>query len=180
MEADVSLLIGAAKDGKLQHAHFFNGGMLHGELLLLTAYAIAEVCGPKLAGLERLQSIFCHHKLTWSQIEPWLRPPCSFAGAFSQVCCCWQPVCPDPRRLLRWQRCWSSSTADPCWPAECFQYTHLRQLLSCIHRYVVSLELVLNQLSVIAHHSVSAKQASSSTNCCRRAVDILTLLLSWL
>ena len=43
MEADVSSLIGAAKDGKLKFAHFFNTGMLHGELLLVTAYPIAEV-----------------------------------------------------------------------------------------------------------------------------------------
>ena len=43
MEADVSILVSAAKDGKLANAHFFQGGMLHGELLLLTAYPIAEV-----------------------------------------------------------------------------------------------------------------------------------------
>lgn len=43
MEADVSRLIGAAKDGKLKHSHFYNAGMLHGELLLVTAYPIAEV-----------------------------------------------------------------------------------------------------------------------------------------
>ena len=43
MEADVSILVSAAKDGKLANAHFFQGGMLHGELLLLTVYPIAEV-----------------------------------------------------------------------------------------------------------------------------------------
>lgn len=48
MEADISILISSAKDGKLQHAHFFNGGMLRGELLLLTAYRIAEVCTYKI------------------------------------------------------------------------------------------------------------------------------------
>ena len=43
MEADVLRLIGAAKNGKLKYAHFYDAGMLHGELLLVTAYPIAEV-----------------------------------------------------------------------------------------------------------------------------------------
>ena len=43
MEADAARLISAAKDGKLKHAHFYNGGMLRGELLLITAYPIVEV-----------------------------------------------------------------------------------------------------------------------------------------
>ena len=43
IEADAARLISAAKDGKLKHAHFYNAGMLRGELLLITAYPIVEV-----------------------------------------------------------------------------------------------------------------------------------------
>ena len=43
MEEDVSQLIGAAKHGRLKHSLFYNAGMLHGELLLVTAYPITEV-----------------------------------------------------------------------------------------------------------------------------------------
>ena len=41
--ADVSQLSDSAKAGKLKHSHFFHGGMLQGELLLLSAYSIYEV-----------------------------------------------------------------------------------------------------------------------------------------
>lgn len=41
--ADVSQLSDSAKAGKLKHSHFFHGGMLQGELLLLSAYPIHEV-----------------------------------------------------------------------------------------------------------------------------------------
>lgn len=43
MEADAARLISAARGGKLKHAHFYNAGMLRGELLLITAYPIVEV-----------------------------------------------------------------------------------------------------------------------------------------
>jgi len=43
LHADASLLVNSAKAGRLKHAHFFNSGMLHGELLLLSTYPIYEV-----------------------------------------------------------------------------------------------------------------------------------------
>lgn len=43
LHADASLLVNSAKAGSLKHAHFFNSGMLHGELLLLSTYPIREV-----------------------------------------------------------------------------------------------------------------------------------------
>ena len=43
LHADASLLVNSAKAGRLKHAHFFNSGMLHGELLLLSIYPIYEV-----------------------------------------------------------------------------------------------------------------------------------------
>ena len=41
--ADVFQLSDSAKAGKLKHSHFFHGGMLQGELLLLSAYPIHKV-----------------------------------------------------------------------------------------------------------------------------------------
>ena len=44
IQEDVANLVSAGKDGKLKHAHFFNGGMLLGELLILTAYPVVQAC----------------------------------------------------------------------------------------------------------------------------------------
>lgn len=40
---DETLLIQAAKGGRLKHALLCNAGMVHGELLLLSAFLIEEV-----------------------------------------------------------------------------------------------------------------------------------------
>ena len=46
VRADVSMLIASAGTGSLAHAHFFNAGMLHGELLILSQHPILEVFCP--------------------------------------------------------------------------------------------------------------------------------------
>lgn len=42
VRSDVSMLIASAGIGSLTHAHFFHGGMLHGELLILSQHPILE------------------------------------------------------------------------------------------------------------------------------------------
>ena len=60
VRADVSLLIAAAAKGKLVHAHFFNGGMLHGELLMLSSHPILAVPFSSLSSLTNSSIHDCH------------------------------------------------------------------------------------------------------------------------
>ncbi len=43
MASDAALLSAAAAEGRLKHAHYFQGGVIGGELLTLSRHPIAEV-----------------------------------------------------------------------------------------------------------------------------------------
>ena len=46
MTSDAALLSAAAAEGGLQHSHYFQGGVIGGELLTLSRHPIAEVSLP--------------------------------------------------------------------------------------------------------------------------------------
>ncbi len=125
LHADASLLVNSAKAGRLKHAHFFNSGMLHGELLLLSTYPIYEVSNHFKHIHKRYINLLLNRCPQCKQHQLW----CWFAGTLSWICYCRRSICAHAWWLLCWQGYWSCSPADLCRSLERIQYSHLRQLL---------------------------------------------------